>query len=331
MTYNKMNILPFLLLISISLLACIIAFASLDGKISGINVMQNFAWNLPVCLLIGFINYKIIVYSHKWHASFSVWKVLGDMLASNVLVGCLSVAYIYADACLRGVEVQLSQRLILSSFCNSVIMLIAEIFFYNQQYQENKTRLAVMEKEKEKAQYQFEALKNQINPHFLFNSLNVLSSLAYQDAAKANLFAKELSSVYRYLLTTQELMKVPLQDELDFVKSYIYLEQIRFGESLHINLTCDEQALSKSIVPASIQMLVENALKHNINTRESPLVIDIRICEENVTVTNNLQLRSSVSKNRMGLDNLEKQYRIHGKHIEVMKSDFMFTVVLPLL
>ena len=99
-----MNILPFLLLISISLLACIIAFASLDGKISGINVMQNFAWNLPVCLLIGFINYKIIVYSHKWHASFSVWKVLGDMLASNVLVGCLSVAYIYADACLRGVE-----------------------------------------------------------------------------------------------------------------------------------------------------------------------------------------------------------------------------------
>ena len=98
-------------------------------------------------------------------------------------------------------------------------------------------------------------------------------------------------------------MKVPLQDELDFVKSYTYLEQIRFGESLHINLTCDEQALSKSIV----------------------------ICEENVTVTNNLQLRSSVSKNRMGLDNLEKQYRIHGKHIEVMKSDFMFTVVLPLL
>ena len=275
---HKKNILPFLLLVSISLLACIIAFASLDGKISDINVMQNFVWNLPVCLLIGFINYKVIVYSHKWHSSFSVWKVLGDIFASNVLVGVLSVAYIYVDT--RGMEVQLSQRLILSSFCNSVILLIAEIFFYKQQYQENKTQLAVMEKEK--AQYQFEALKNQINPHFLFNSLNVLSSLAYQDAAKANLFAKELSSVYRYLLTTQELMKVPLQDELDFVKSYTYLEQIRFGDSLHINLTYDEQALSRSIVPASIQMLVENALKHNINTRESPLVIDIRISEENV-------------------------------------------------
>ena len=292
-------------------------------------VLQYFVWNLPICLLVGFIDYKIITWSHRWRIPSGIWSILLDILVSNILLSLLSIVYIYAEASLRGIEVQFMQRIILSVFCNSAIILIVEVFYYNQQYLENKTQLAIMEKEK--AQYQFEALKNQINPHFLFNSLNVLSSLAYQDAAKANLFAKELSSVYRYLLTTQELMKVPLQDELDFVKSYIYLEQIRFGESLHINLTCDEQALSKSIVPASIQMLVENALKHNINTRESPLVIDIRISEENVTVTNNLQLRSSVSKNRMGLDNLEKQYRIHGKHIEVMKSDFMFTVVLPLL
>ena len=172
---RQMNILPFLLLISISLLACIIAFASLDGKISGINVMQNFVWNLPICILIGFVNYKIIVYSHKWHTSFSAWKVLGDMLVSNVLVGFLSVAYIYIDTHLRGVEVQLSQRLILSSFCNSVIMLIAEIFFYNRRYLENKAQLAIMEKKK--AQYQFEALKNQINPHFLFNSNIVLNKI----------------------------------------------------------------------------------------------------------------------------------------------------------
>ena len=323
------NILPFILLVSISLLACIVVFASLHGRFSMVNILQNFVWNLPVCLLIAYIDYKIIVYSHKWHASFSTWTVLGDIVVSNVLVGVLSVAYIYVNASLHDAEVLFGQRLILASFCNTLFMLIAEIFYYNRQYLENEARLAIMEKEK--AQYQFEALKNQINPHFLFNSLNVLSALAFQDAAKANLFAKELSSVYRYLLTTQELMKVPLQDELDFVKSYAYLEQIRFGESLHINLACDGRALSRSIVPASIQMLVENALKHNINTRESPLVIDIRIGQDSVTVTNNLQLRSSVSKNRLGLDNLEKQYRIHGKHMEVMKSETAFTVVLPLL
>lgn len=326
---HKTNILPLLLLVSISLLACIIAFMARGGEVDVMTVLQYFVWNLPICLLVGFIDYKIITWSHRWRIPSGIWSILLDILVSNILLSLLSIVYIYAEASLRGIEVQFMQRIILSVFCNSAIILIVEVFYYNQQYLENKTQLAIMEKEK--AQYQFEALKNQINPHFLLNSLNVLSSLAYQDAAKANLFAKELSSVYRYLLTTQELMKVPLQDELDFVKSYTYLEQIRFGESLHINLTCDEQALSKSIVPASIQMLVENALKHNINTCESPLVIDIRISEENVTVTNNLQLRSSVSKNRMGLDNLEKQYRIHGKHIEVMKSDFMFTVVLPLL
>lgn len=326
---HKMNVLPFLSLISISLLECIIAFASLHGNISYRNILQNFVWNLPVCILIGFINYKIIVYNHKWHASFSVWKVLGDILLSNVLVGFLPVVYFYVDTHLHGTEIQLPQRLVLALFCNSIILLIAEIFFYNQQYLGNKAQLAIIEKEK--AQYQLEALKTQISPHFLFNSLNVLSSLAFQDAAKANLFAKELSSVYRYLLATQELKEVPLHDELDFVKSYSYLEQIRFGESLHIKIECDRQALSRNIVPASIQMLVENALKHNINTRESPLTIDIRISEENVTVTNNLQLRNSVSKTHKGLDNLEKQYRIHNKQIKVMKSDIMFKVVLPLL
>ena len=259
---HKTNILPLLLLVSISLLACIIAFMARGGEVDVMTVLQYFVWNLPICLLVGFIDYKIITWSHRWRIPSGIWSILLDILVSNILLSLLSIVYIYAEASLRGIEVQFyaeaslrgievqfMQRIILSVFCNSAIILIVEAFYYNQQYLENKTQLAKTQlavMEKEKAQYQFEALKNQINPHFLFNSLNVLSSLAYQDAAKANLFAKELSSVYRYLLTTQELMKVPLQDELDFVKSYTYLEQIRFGESLHINLTCDEQALSKS-------------------------------------------------------------------------------------
>ena len=124
--------------------------------------------------------------------------------------------------------------------------------------------------EKDLEHTRLEVLKSQVNPHFLFNSLNVLSALTYQDAGKANLFAKKLSSVYRYLLVTQEEAKVPLQKELDFVNAYIYLEQIRFGETLCIHMTCDNEALRKYIVPASIQMLIENALKHNINTRDFP-------------------------------------------------------------
>ena len=316
--------------ISLSLVACIIAFASLDGKISGINILKNFVWNLPICLLAGFFDYKIIMWSHRWFSSFSVWSVLMDLFISNLLLSVLSIINIYISACLWWeVALRIPQQLILSTFCNSVIVLTVEVFYYNQQYLENKARLATIEKEK--AQYQFEALKNQINPHFLFNSLNVLSSLAYQNAGKANMFAKKLSSVYRYLLATQELMKVPLQDELDFVESYVYLEQIRFGDTLCVHLSQEGGTEGKYIVPASIQMLVENALKHNINTKESPLRIGISVGEKNVCVTNNLQLRQSVNKNQVGLKNLEKQYRIHGLHIDVRKSGTEFTVILPLL
>lgn len=282
----------------------------------------QFLPNILFCLLFGMFDLYVISSNLKRKRfKNNAVRIATDLLVTTLVAVLLPSCVNYWFLEPPSVEMAVRNSLLIIPW-NWLVVLQLEIFYYN---------LKQKELQREKSLYQFEALKNQINPHFLFNCLNVLASLAYQDAEKANRFAKKLSFVYRYLLTTQELMEVPLQDELDFVKSYTYLEQIRFGESLHINLTYDEQALRKSIVPASIQMLVENALKHNINTRESPLMIDIRISEENVTVTNNLQLRSSVSKNHTGLDNLEKQYRIHGKHIEVMKSDFMFTVVLPLL
>lgn len=104
-----------------------------------------------------------------------------------------------------------------------MVVSLIEIFLYHKSQLENEMKLNIAEKEK--AVYQFETLKNQINPHFLFNSLNVLSSLAYQDAEKANLFAKKLSSVYRYLLATHERETVTLQEEMQFVDSYLYLEK----------------------------------------------------------------------------------------------------------
>ena len=329
MTESKKMIVGIVVFVALSLLVCIAAFSALTGSFHGEVIAANFLRNIPMCLFVGFIDYEIVLRFQRRCLDFSIPSIIAAILVANVLI--LLLVFILRTVCpfiFAGRQSLLRQILPIVLF-NSMIMLVIEISFYNKELFEKKTQLAISEKEK--AQYQFEALKKQINPHFLFNSLNVLSSLAYKDREKANLFAKKLSFVYRYLLMTQGLMKVPLTDELNFVKSYSYLEQIRFGDSLHINLTYDEQALSKNVVPASIQMLVENALKHNINTRESPLIIDICIGKDNVTVTNNLQLRPSVTKNRIGLDNLEKQYAIHGKHIGVMKSKEMFTVILPLL
>lgn len=210
---------------------------------------------------------------------------------------------------------------------NWIIVLQIEIFFYSLQRSEMEKQMAVIEKEK--ALYQFEVLKNQINPHFLFNSLNVLASLAYQDTEKTNRFAKKLSTVYRYLLTTHGRATVTVQEELSFVESYLYLEHIRFGDALHVEIEDDLRNHHCLVIPASIQMLVENSLKHNISTKKSPLIVHISIGNEGITVRNNLQLRNYVASNRAGLKNLQRQYALYGTLVEILKDEKEFVVKLP--
>lgn len=210
---------------------------------------------------------------------------------------------------------------------NWIIVLQIEIFFYSLQRSEMEKQMAVIEKEK--ALYQFEVLKNQINPHFLFNSLNVLASLAYQDTEKTNRFAKKLSTVYRYLLTTHGRATVTVQEELSFVESYLYLKHIRFGDALHVEIEDDLRNHHCLVIPASIQMLVENALKHNISTKKSPLIVHISIGNEGITVRNNLQLRNYVASNRAGLKNLQRQYALYGTLVEILKDEKEFVVKLP--
>ncbi|MCD8183477.1 MAG: histidine kinase [Bacteroides sp.] len=203
---------------------------------------------------------------------------------------------------------------------NWIIVLQIEIFFYS---------LRQTEMEKEKALYQFKILKNQINPHFLFNSLNILASLAYQDAEKTNLFAKKLSSVYRYLLTTHEQQTVTLEEELAFAESYLYLERIRFENAFHVEIENDCKKNNRLVIPASVQMLVENAIKHNISTKKCPLIIHITINDAMIIVSNNLQLRNSVNQNGTGLQNLQRQYALYNKRIDVAKNEKEFVVKIP--
>ena len=180
-------------------------------------------------------------------------------------------------------------------------------------------------------QSELKFLKKQINPHFLFNSLNVLSSLAYSDAEKTNLFAKKLSGVYRYLLLTNNRPMVTLKEELAFLESYVFLEKIRFEDTLFIEI--DEYDLygTRLIIPVSLQLLVENAIKHNIATLKNPLIIRIGFTDEGIMVSNNLQLRSSVDRGGVGLGNLEKQYALYDKAIDIVESTTEFVVRVPFL
>ena len=164
--------------------------------------------------------------------------------------------------------------------------------------------------QKEIAQAQFESLKNQVNPHFLFNSLNVLTSLITLDPLLAEKFTEQLSKAYRYVLEHKGDDMVALKTELEFIYSYIFLIDIRFKDKLKINLNIPAEKLSWLLPPLTLQLLIENAIKHNVVSKKSPLEIDIFIDKNNyLCVSNNLQIRDDkMASSRVGLRNISNRY-----------------------
>ncbi len=187
---------------------------------------------------------------------------------------------------------------------------------------------------KENLQSQLEGLKGQVNPHFLFNSLNSLSSLIGDDPEKAEKFLDEMSKVYRYLLRTNEDGLTSLESEMQFIQSYFHLLKTRYGDGLELETRISEKYNSYQIPPLTLQMLVENAVKHNVILKESPLNIMIMTTNSGkLVVANNLQRKDRhVSSNRIGLTNIVKKYRLMKKEeISVRDDGKEFAVVVPLI
>jgi LytS/YehU family sensor histidine kinase len=175
----------------------------------------------------------------------------------------------------------------------------------------------------------FESLRNQVNPHFLFNSLNVLTNLVYENPDKAAKFIKQLSEVYRYLLDTRDKEVVQLDEEEKFLKSYQYLQEIRFGGKLTITVSLDDADCM--VAPLALQMLVENAIKHNEISEEHPLHIRLFMEPDFVVVENNLQPKRILDEKSLGLglDNICKRYEfLTDRKVQVSKNG-TFAVRLP--
>lgn len=180
--------------------------------------------------------------------------------------------------------------------------------------------------------FQNETLINQVNPHFLFNSLNTISSLINSQPEAAENFINNLSSFYRYILENGQKDKVPLQAELDFLKKYFSMHEVRDEKKIFLNIETMEPG-EYEILPVSLQILLENAIKHNIATRENPLTISVYIEDKQIVVKNNMQKMSSqVASTGIGLKNLtERISLITGKVLIVDETDSFFTVKMPLL
>lgn len=196
-----------------------------------------------------------------------------------------------------------------------------------------KSQVEAEQLKKITAEAQFEALRNQINPHFLFNCFNVLSSLVYKDADTSAKFISQLSNVYRYLLYNQDKKVVTLKEELDFLDSYIFLIKIRFGENIAIRNEITSDTEKYYLPPVVMQMLIENAIKHNIVSKKSPLEISIQSHNSSLIVTNNLQLKEIKEESTyIGLQNIQSRYLfLSDKPVKIEKTENRFSVTLPLL
>lgn len=189
------------------------------------------------------------------------------------------------------------------------------------------------DEEEEKVKAQLKNIKNQINPHFLFNSLNSLYALVETEPGLARKFILKLSKVYRYLLDRNNSSLVDLKQELDFMKHYIFLQKIRFGDNLSLEYDIPENYMTYKLPSVSLQSLVENAIKHNIVTTEKPLLISMRIENDRLLVENNYQLRSDLaSSSGTGLKTLNALYSFLGdEQAEYGVEGNKFVVRLPLL
>jgi two-component system LytT family sensor kinase len=180
---------------------------------------------------------------------------------------------------------------------------------------------------------QFELLKNQVSPHFLFNSLNALITLVPEDPKLAVLFIQRLSNVYRHALNNNEKNTVYLETELQFLGDYIFLNQMRFGENLQIHYDLPEDLIQFKVIPFALQMLVENAIKHNIISNKKPLTITVSKLGNHIVVNNNLQKKTSgVESTYTGLQNIINRYQLlTDQLVEVKATETSFSVSLPLI
>lgn len=293
---------------------------SVGGKdIMLFSIVVSISFTFTVSILIVLVNTYII---DRFHKSVSLQKKITSRLilefvttsisASLIMFALLMILHVLKEY-IPHEEYKLNEvifdNIAIAVVINIVMLLSIEGVYFFKQW---KNSLIQTEKfKRETAEAQFAALKNQVNPHFLFNSLNTLSSLISTNQEKAVEFVSVFSKVYRYVLDVKDNLIVSINDEMKFVNSYLYLQQLRYGENLRVNIKMDSSILSFSVPPMSIQMLIENAIKHNEISTQFPLQIDILNDDKYVIVKNNLQkIETNDISLGIGIENLKERYNM---------------------
>jgi len=253
-----------------------------------------------------------------------------------IMIAAISVIFWgYDYISFMGYQINMNQYawcLMIGIFCNILSTSLNEGAAFYEKWRKMTDEAENLKKEN--LQTQLEGLKDQVNPHFLFNSLNSLSSLISEDPEKAEKFLNEMSKVYRYLLRTNEEGLTTLDSEMQFIHSYFHMLKTRYGTGLDMETKIDDHYLKYQLPPLTLQMLVENAVKHNVIMKKSPLKILIMTTNSGkLVVSNNLQKKDSVVlSNKVGLTNIINKYRLMKREeINVRNDGKEFVVVVPLI
>ncbi|MCE7067455.1 sensor histidine kinase [Dyadobacter sp. CY326] len=276
--------------------------------------------------------------AQKYPSIHSSFKRAGfTALSFCVLTGVYVTVYALIIIHFRPLNAQLNFGKMVNVYLFELLAILLLTCLYEANYSLGKWKEIKTNKEalkKAGLQGQLQSLKSQVNPHFLFNSLNTLSALINDEPARAEQFVDEMAKVYRYLLQTNQDELTTLSTEIKFIKSYYHLLRTRYDTGLELVINVSETALNSYVPPLTLQLLVENAVKHNTILEKNPLLIEIRsIGNDQLEVRNNLLEKSTrVKSTKLGLANIEAKYKLLSDRQPVidLNADY-FTVLLPLL
>jgi len=320
-------------------LAFIIAIVSYNASIKSLQAfLITYAWTFAICYTqwIGhtfFYNLLDKKYSwpeHPWkRAIYGSLAIIIYAVFAYIIVSLLMARIVYGtwpeDQLMWGIKT--SYVAIIVSFAVSIVFLAFGFF------QSWKNSLLQAENLKaEMLRYKYESLQNQINPHFLFNSFNVLTDLVYEDQKKAVNFISQMSQLFRYVLDSKDKELVPVAEELEFISSFAYLLQTRFEDKLTIEVDVDSES-DEVMVPMSLQLLIENCVKHNEISASKPLTVQIFREDTMICVANNLQPKGIEERSTgTGLNNLSQQYRYFtDRQIMISETPKDYVVKVPVI
>lgn len=289
------------------------------------SVSDTFVWiayNLPPVLLVFLLNI-LIVFKIVRIENVKLKVVCDSFLSAIAFIGVNMIFVLAMMLIHKKPKIDWSGTML-----NDIIILLAvEMVYYYKSL--IKSLKKTEEAQKRALQFQYDALKSQINPHFLFNSLNLLHSLVSIDPLKSQVFIRELARMYRYIMAKQNCMTVGVEEEFAFLESYISVLKMRYNNKLKVEIKGEIPEDERYIIPFTLQLLMENVTKHNVISANNPMVVTIIVSEKGIKISNPIYPRPSESVSRIGLRYLTQLYSSRQGEFRTENDGETFTAYIP--